>query len=287
MPLVVDVPTPAEDRPSWVKVGIIAAIGFVIGVAWPRLAGVRLGPAAPGEAAPSAVAARADAPAPASAPVATAAPAPVAAPAPPLTSPLPAEVPSVTVNRGVILSCKTDDGDTQKGAAACGPVSGFDAIAQPRLRKLASCPAAAGANGKLSVVFNIDFPMNKVSVEIGKSSTVANVEGFASCVRPAFQGVSLGALDHQNPRYAIFYGLIFGPKDSVGSASSNGTSTPAQSSAGGAVAVASTASPPTATSSRSTSPTTSASAPRPRRWKPSSTDIPICPPRRDFLRGWT
>jgi hypothetical protein len=143
----------------------------------------------------------------------------------------------VTVNRGVILSCKTDEGETQKGVTACGPVSGFDAIAQPRLRKLAACPAAVGASGKLSVVFNIDFPLNKVSVEIGKSSTVANVEGFGSCVRPAFQGVSLGALDHQNPRYAIFYSLIFGPKDAAGSASLAGASSPtlAQSPSGGAL----------------------------------------------------
>src|ERR1700690_3578566 len=49
----IEVPNATEDRPSWVKVGIIAALGFVIGVAWPRLAGVHLGPAAPVEASPS------------------------------------------------------------------------------------------------------------------------------------------------------------------------------------------------------------------------------------------
>ena len=242
MPLVVDVPTAAEDRPPWVKVGIIAALGFVIGVAWPRLAGVRLGPTVPVESAPSAVSARADGPPQGSAPTAATA-APASAPVPPAASavPLPvsaaaAEIPSVTVNRGVILSCKTEEGESQKGVTACGPVVGFDAIAQPRLRKLAACPAAAWASGKLSVVFNIDFPMNKVSVEIGKSSTVANVDGFASCVRPVFQGVSLGALDHQNPRYAIFYSVLFGPKDAV-AAGSTATVAPSQGSTSGPVAV--------------------------------------------------
>jgi hypothetical protein len=241
MPLVVDLPTSAEDRPPWVKVGIIAAIGFVIGVAWPRLAGVRLGPSVPAEAAPSAVAARADAPASASAPLAATvsppASASVAASTAPIAPTLPAEPPSVTVNRGVVLSCKTEDGDALKGVSACGPVSGFDGMAQPRLRKLASCSAAAGASGKLSVVFNIDFPLNKVSVEIGKSSTVANVDGFGSCVRTAFQGVSLGALEHQNPRYALFYSVIFGSKDATGSASGvTNTAAPTQSPSSGAVA---------------------------------------------------
>lgn len=46
-PLVVQVPGPAQDRPSWKRVGIIAATGFLIGIAWPRLAGVRLGPSLP------------------------------------------------------------------------------------------------------------------------------------------------------------------------------------------------------------------------------------------------
>jgi hypothetical protein len=251
MPLVVDLPTAADDRPSWIKVGIIAAIGFVIGVAWPHLAGVRLGPSVPVEASPSAISARAEAYA--SPPVAATASPPVStpqviAPSAPVAAAPPAEPPSVAVNRGVILSCKTEDGDALKGAKECGPVSGFDGIAQPRLRKLASCPAAAGASGKLSVVFNIDFPSNKVSVEIGKSSTVVNVEGFGSCVRTGFQGVSLGALDHQNPHYALFYSLNFGSKDATPSSASNASSSamPAQSASGGSLASATTGTPTTA-----------------------------------------
>jgi hypothetical protein len=217
-----------------VKVGIIAALGFVIGVAWPRLAGVHLGPAAPVEptsSTPSVSPARPEAPVQ-SAMAAAAPPPSVSSPAP---EPSPAatpqlEVPSVTANRGIVLSCKTDDGEAKKGAAACGAVAGFDAIAQPRLRKLAACPAALGASGKLSIVFNVDFPSNRVAVEIGKSSTVANVDGFASCVKPAFQGVSLGALDHQNPRYALFYSVVFAPKDArVATSGSAGAASPSGS----------------------------------------------------------
>src|SRR6185295_20164639 len=50
----VEVPATERDKPGWVKVGVIAAVGFVIGIAWPRIVGVRLGPSAPGEAASSA-----------------------------------------------------------------------------------------------------------------------------------------------------------------------------------------------------------------------------------------
>jgi hypothetical protein len=52
--LIVRVPGPSEDRPSWRRVGIIATIGFVVGIAWPRLAGVRLGPSLPEAASASA-----------------------------------------------------------------------------------------------------------------------------------------------------------------------------------------------------------------------------------------
>src|SRR6516164_307799 len=47
--LTVDVPSADRDKPSWGRVGAIAVIGFVIGVAWPKLAGVRLGPSAPSD----------------------------------------------------------------------------------------------------------------------------------------------------------------------------------------------------------------------------------------------
>jgi len=50
-PTVVSIPSQEADRPSWMRIGIIAVVCFVVGVAWPRLAGVRAGPALP-ESAP-------------------------------------------------------------------------------------------------------------------------------------------------------------------------------------------------------------------------------------------
>lgn len=52
---------PSADAPSWSRVGVIAALGFIVGVAWPRLAGVRLGPSLPDVAASPVVAMSANA----------------------------------------------------------------------------------------------------------------------------------------------------------------------------------------------------------------------------------
>jgi len=221
-PLRVQVPAAGADQPSWVRVGVIAAVGFVIGVGWPRLVGAKIGPSLPSDTATAASAARAEstaAPSPAAAPQATAAPTAPSANAPPSANinPAPnanAALPAMTVNHGVLLSCRSEDGQTLKGVAACGGLSGFDAIAQPRLRKLSQCPAAnASTSGKLSVVFNLDFASHRVAADVGKSSTIADTQGFAACVKNAFQGVSLGALDHQNPRYTIGYNVLFAPTD--------------------------------------------------------------------------
>jgi len=216
-PLRVQVPAAGADQPSWVRVGVIAAVGFVIGVGWPRLVGAKIGPSLPADSAATAPAARAE---PAAAPVVSAAPVvapPVAAPS---ASPPPAataSLPVMTVNHGVLLSCKSEDGQTLKGVTACGGLAGFDAIAQPRLRKLSTCPAANGStSGKLSVVFSLDFTSHRVAADVGKSSTVSDPQGFAACVKGAFQGVSLGALDHQNPRYTIGYNVLFAPTDHPG-----------------------------------------------------------------------
>jgi hypothetical protein len=56
-------PSPSADAPSWSRVGVIAALGFIVGVAWPRLAGVRLGPSLPDVASSPVAAMSASAPA--------------------------------------------------------------------------------------------------------------------------------------------------------------------------------------------------------------------------------
>jgi hypothetical protein len=217
-PLSVRVPSAADDRTSWTKVAVIAAVGFAVGVAWPRLSGIRLGPSAPessasAKPAPSgatgeATAAVAPAPATAaaSAPAATPPPASVTTVARGATTP--ATKVALTTSRGSVLGCRTSGGENLKGNA-CGAPPALDPVAVSKLGKLAACPSAAGARGKLSVVLTLDFASDRVRVDFGKSSTVPDVEGFARCVRPEWNGVSIAGLTHEHPRYTMMYAVTF------------------------------------------------------------------------------
>jgi hypothetical protein len=219
------VPSPADDRPSWIKVGVIAAVGFAIGVAWPRVAGLKLGPNAP-EPPHAAAAKSAD---PSSSAVPVLATAPVMPPALSASAAPAASAPTVTFGHGFVLSCKDKDGESMKGAA-CGAVGGFDGLAQPRLKKLAQCQAAEGVSGKLAVVFTIDFSNNHLGVDPGKATTISGADGLISCVRSAFQGAALGGMEHEHTRYSILYTLTLASPNGAAGASS---ATPASSAAGG------------------------------------------------------
>ena len=201
----VQIPAPGADRPSWLRVGAFALVGFAIGVAWPKLAGVRLGPAAPAEAVSAVAASRAaemaSASASANAPASTA---PVASAPPP-----PAANVSVTVGHVAILSCKTEDGESLKGKD-CGWLTGLDPLIQTRLKRLAQLPATAENPGKLNVILGLDFKNNRISVESGKSSTVKDVDSLKAFIAGEVKSMSLKPVDHQNERYSVLYVVNIG-----------------------------------------------------------------------------
>jgi hypothetical protein len=209
-PLAVETPPAGADRPSWGRVGIITAIGFAVGVIWPRMAGVRLGPSVPD--APSAVtaasASAAVAPPVAAVPAASPLPAAAAvAPAPP--QPVAVSPPTtVEVSGGVVFSCKSADGATRKGAD-CGDLPGLDGVVTPRLRKVARCPEAAGASGKLHLVVRPDFARESLGVELGRGQTVGAPEALLGCAKTALADAKLSGITHQNARYGVAYALTF------------------------------------------------------------------------------
>jgi hypothetical protein len=223
-PLTVQIPPDADGRPSWIKVGVIAVVGFAVGVAWPRLAGIRPGPSAPAEVTQAAATGRApDAPATSAAAAATAASDSTAAATPAAPSAAASDVaavplnnapPAVLVTHGNVTYCKTQEGETLKGKDSCGALAGFDGIAQPRLKKLAYCPGAQGLSGKLGVIFQLDFTRNKINFNFGKA-TVGNKDSLDQCLRMSLLNVSLGPVPHDNPSYAMFYSVTFTPRDSV------------------------------------------------------------------------
>ena len=223
-PLAVELPGPGRDSPGWVKVGVIAAVGFVIGIAWPRVMGVKLGPSAPGEAAAAASAAAASASASAKA----AGRAPEAPPASvnaksgsgvpsagvagssAASAAIPSGPPQVNVQRGSVIACKTSDGDSKKGKE-CGSLAGLDNVVPPHLRKLATCSAAEGQTGKLSFIATASFPSGGLSWEVGKSSTVGNLDGIGNCLKTHFSGVTATGVAHEHNRYTVVYTMTFAP----------------------------------------------------------------------------
>ncbi len=214
----VQVPGPAQDRPKWKSVAVIAAIGFVVGVAWPRLAGVRLGPSLPepsaassiapsaalSPSAPAATAPSASAPGPAAS---AATPPATASSTPPVPSPPAGQV--VSVASGAVQSCKTTDGDALKGSE-CGKLPGLDGLVLPRLRKLADCPDAADASGRLPLVVRLDFAHNTLTVDLGHGHSVASPEALLACARTDLAGANLARVAHDNQRYNVAYPVTFG-----------------------------------------------------------------------------
>lgn len=213
-PLRVELPRPADDTPAWSRVGIIAAAGFVVGIAWPRLAGVKIGPSAPDDertqaaavAAASASAAAAAA-APAMSPSASAAA--IAAPAAPPGAPA-ANQQLVVIGPGKITRCwdkkskKVDD---------CEKLQ-FDPIALPKLKELAACPSALGLEGKMTIGFDIDFSKKEVHVLKAKKGTslpASTVTGILQCAAREFSNVALEDVPHKFRRYSLAYVATFYP----------------------------------------------------------------------------
>ncbi len=210
----ISVDLPEHDGPPWARIGVIVAVCFVVGLVWPKLTGVKLGPNAPSESVhPTASAMRAPE-APREVALAGVAPltgkvAPVAASAPAALASAPASAGiAVTVGHGAVISCKTAEGETLK--SGCG-ASGFDLVAQPRLKNLAQCAAAAQAAGRLSAVFTLDYASGRMDMSVGKSSTVKDAEAFLGCMRTEFNGVALKGLPHEHTRYVVAYGVTFAP----------------------------------------------------------------------------
>jgi hypothetical protein len=199
-PLSVEIPAPMGDRPAWGKVGIIAAVGFVLGIAWPSLTSTRIAPHPPGEGAASAASSATGPSAAVAEP--NVAPAKLAAAA---ASAGPSE--RIAVGHGAILNCR-DQGE--ESAEDCGSLE-FDPVAVPRIKALAQCPGAAGAAGKLSIGFDVDFRRKEVRVMNGKSTTLPKekADALVKCADIAFDKVSLAEIPHKHRRYLIFYTATF------------------------------------------------------------------------------
>jgi hypothetical protein len=198
----VEVPGSQDDGVKFARVGIIAAVGFAIGIAWPRLAGVKLVPSVPVPAAVEA-SARELTGAPAEVKPVGGEPTPAAPSAAPPEKP-PAE--RILVSDVQVASCKNEHG---KRVQTCDRVD-FDRVAREHLRELSACPGIEGAAGVLSLGFDLDFENDKIkNIQSGKSTSLEqeNVDRLLGCARERFSNVSLVGIKHEQPAYTLFYRL--------------------------------------------------------------------------------
>jgi len=203
-PLSVEIPAPGADRPAFTKVGIVAALGFVVGILWPRLTSTRIAPHPPGENAPAIASQVSSAAAPGVAETpSTLSRAAASAAAVPASS----SEPKIFVGPGVIVSCRDASEDINED---CGALE-LDPVAVPRIKALAHCPAATGAAGKLSIGFDVDFRRKSVRILAGKSSTLTRerAEALVKCVDSAVDRVTLAEIPHKHRRYLVFYAANF------------------------------------------------------------------------------
>lgn len=211
--LVVQIPGEGRDRPVWTRVSVIAVLGFVIGIAWPKLAGFQLGPSPPDDERHAAVAASGSAEAEGVAPEASSAAAAASSAGPAGKAPEPVQVQTVVVKATEVLSCR----DAKEKAIEKCDRPDFDALLVPRLQELARCPSAAGLSGKLSIGFDVDFKRNRVQVLRGKSTTIprSTVSGIWECATKDVTGATVDAIKHEHERYTVFYTANFFPPGRV------------------------------------------------------------------------
>lgn len=205
-PLKVEIPPP-EAKPPYARVGVFAAVGLVIGVAWPSVAGIRVGPEIPGSEKV------ADADGAAVAEPALAATANEPSTAEPATAPASDVAVSkeqrVVVGGGEIRKCYKGKSEIE---GDCGRLA-LDKLIVPKLEELTSCPAALGLEGQLEVGFDIAFDDKAIKVVPGKKGEIPSttVNGIVRCVADFIADVSPEKIQNKHSRYKVFYTVDFFP----------------------------------------------------------------------------
>ncbi|MGC4091886.1 MAG: SH3 domain-containing protein [Polyangiaceae bacterium] len=201
-PLRIEVPK--EEGFKLARVGLIAIVGFAIGIIWPRLAGVSLVPRVPNEksdsGSPEAAQAAAD-------PSASAAAAPATAPEAQGSAEPEASKENFTVGSGEVASCR----DGKKRHEQCDPID-FDGVARGRIATLSACDTSSRVVGILSLGFELDFQKDRVTgVQSGKSTslTQADSDALLACLKQTLGEVSLAGIRHQHERYTVYYKVEF------------------------------------------------------------------------------
>jgi len=202
----VKIEVPKDESVRLGRVGLIALAGFVIGILWPRLAGMQLVPRAPVEddPRPAALASASPKPAPSAEALAL-------APAGKEQEPQAPEADRVKIAEMAVTSCRAAGGPEQKDCDAIA----LDDVARTRLATLAACPAGLGKTGVLSVGFDLDFEKNTLSnFRTGQSTSFEDPTAakLVECVAQEFKTATLAGIKHEHTNYTVFYKVEFSPE---------------------------------------------------------------------------
>jgi len=198
-----------DERPAYAKVAVFALAGLVVGIAWPWLTGVQIGPPLPGSqrAAATASATATQAATTASAPVASVALSKPAAPEVKVTNHQ-----RVVVGEGRVERCYSRN--KKLDAEQCGRLK-VSRVLVPPLKQLANCPSALGLRGEVRVGFELRFSKRKNELRVldGKAKGLprSTVRGIERCIADFMRDVSLDGIHHKYPRYRVYYTLSFYP----------------------------------------------------------------------------
>jgi hypothetical protein len=213
--LEVGAPAPLDDRPKFGRVGLIVALCFGLGVAWPRLARVTLVPRPPGKELAETPASHGP-PEAALPSLATTATAKTGAEETPPAA-------SFSVEKSYVVSCQSA-GEQQLERAACDKPA-LDALLVPELLGLAACPAAGAEQGLLSIGLDVSFAEQRIDrVLRGKSTTLSQAasSGVLGCAEQRLTRLAVRDIAHRYERYSYFYQLRIAPALAAGGAPGNG-----------------------------------------------------------------
>jgi len=193
-------------------VGLVALTGFVIGIAWPWLAGVQFAPSPPHNELSRPAASAEIAATPSAAAVASARPAPtVKAP----RADAAPEYKRIGVGKASVTSCRTTDGKT---LPACDPIA-IDPVLVPRLEALQGCLGNEAASGVLSLGLKLGFEAGRITdVLQGKSTTVSEraARALMACAEQELAAVSVKDVAHAQATYTVFYLVEVAPAAEAG-----------------------------------------------------------------------
>ena len=202
----VEVPPRDPQVSGWYKIGGFAAVGFVVGIAWPVLAGVNIGTRVPGSETAATTTSTTTAAAASAAPKGPVIPTLAKAAA----SGEDKREQTVVVGKGVITRCYKGRDDIK--GEACGTLR-VDRKLVPPMKQLKGCPSAMGLSGELELRFDINFKGKEIRVTRGKKSDIpsSTLNGVVACLADYIRTVSPEKIPHKYDRYKVAYSLKFYP----------------------------------------------------------------------------